>query len=241
MKARKENFFFASFVVLFILACNIPAPAFGGSGVKNTATPESLPTNTQAVSADNNPTVVVPTDTPIPFTPTPQISPKLTLTKNSNCRVGPNTNYNIVDQIVSGAELPVIGRNEENTWWQVVNATNRECWVFNENATPNTDFSSLPVGEAAPLPGIPQSFFVVNQLCQPGPMKFSVTLSWASGGGETAFRIFRDGNQLGEIKASRLNYKDTNAPLNKNLTYEIAAVNENGVSERAVQIVPACK
>lgn len=241
MKAKRETIFLASFVVLFILACNIPSPIFGGSGVENTATPESLPTNTQAVVGDNMPTLVVPTDTPIPFTPTPQISPKLTLSKNSNCRVGPSTLYNVVDQISANSELPVTGRNEDNTWWEVVNATNRECWIFNENATPNTDFSFLNVAEAPPLPGIPQNFFVIDQLCQPGPKKFSVTLSWSSGGGETAFRIYRDGSRLGEFKPSRLNFKDTNAPYNKNIVYEVEAVNENGTSEKAVQNVPACK
>jgi len=240
MKVQRAVFFFITILILSILACNAPVQVAGSPGDVNATASVISPAQTIIVIVENTATPI-PSETPIPFTPTPQVSPKLTLSKNTNCRVGPNTNYNIVDQIAAGAELPVIGRNEENSWWQVVNATNRECWVFNENATPNTDFSSLPVGEAPPLPGVPQSFFVVNQLCQPGPMKFSVTLSWASGGGETAFRIFRDGNQLGEIKASRLNYKDTNAPLNKNLTYEIAAVNENGSSEKAVQIVPACK
>lgn len=241
MKARRQTFFFASFFVLFILACNMPSPIFGSPGVENTATPEALPTNTQAVVGDNMPTLVVPTDTPIPFTPTPQISPKLTLTKNSNCRIGPSTLYNVVDQITANSELPVTGRNEDNTWWQVINATNRECWIFNENATPNTDFSFLNFAEAPPLPGIPQNFLVVDQLCQPGPKKFSITLSWSSGGGETAFRLYRDGGQISEFKPNRFNYKDPNAPYNKNISYELEAVNENGVSEKAIQIIPACK
>ncbi|HNA89337.1 MAG TPA: SH3 domain-containing protein [Anaerolineales bacterium] len=242
MKARREFSFAISMLILAILACNMP----------NTTTvqePSSESTDPTAVVSPAVTFVVVvvntdtptPTETPIPVTPTLQLSPKITLTKNSNCRAGPTTFYNVIDQIASGTELPVIGINEDNTWWQVINATNRECWIFNENATPNTDFRSLPIGEAPPLPGVPQSFFVVDQQCLSAQKKFSLTLSWASGGGETAYRLYRDGARVGEFKPTRLNYKDPAVPYNKVVTYELEAVNENGVSEKAIQIIPACK
>ncbi|HXF86519.1 MAG TPA: SH3 domain-containing protein [Anaerolineales bacterium] len=217
-------------------------PNLNSGGGDATATVE-VPTTTATVAiVEDTPTpTLTPTETPIPFTDTPQVKPEITLTKNSNCRMGPNNRYNIIDQIAQGKVLPVIGRNEDNTWWQVINPTNRECWIFNENATPNTDFSSLPIGNAPPLPGTPLNFLVVDQLCQPGPKKFSVTLRWSSGGNETAFRLYRDGKRILELKAGKFNYKDNNAPFNKNITYEIEAVNENGTSERAALIVPACK
>lgn len=242
MKASKNYYFAISILILAILACNIPGnPTSSGEGpapAEPTAVVSPAVTFVVVVVNTDTPT---PTETPVPVTPTPQISPKITLTKNSNCRVGPTTFYNIVDQIAAGTELPVIGINEDNTWWQVINATNRECWIFNENATPNTNFSSLPVGEAPPLPGVPQSFFVVDQQCLSAQRKFTLTLSWASGGGETAYRLYRDGARVGEFKPTRLNYKDPAVPYNKVVTYELEAVNENGVSERAIQIIPACK
>jgi hypothetical protein len=188
-----------------------------------------------------NTSTSIPTETPIPPTITPSIPAELTLTKNSNCRVGPSNFYNVTDQIAAEKVLPVVGRSEDSMWWQVVNDTGRECWIFAENATPNQDFSSLPIGEAPPLPGIPTNFFLTDSLCQSGAKKFSITLSWSSGGGETAFRLYRDGGRIGEFKPNRFTYKDPNAPYNKNITYEIEAVNENGVSERAIQIIPACK
>lgn len=238
MKARREILFVVA-ILISVLACNLPNPNFGGAGV--TATVE-ISAETATVAVQDTATVTVtPTETLIPFTPTPDIPPEITLSKNSNCRVGPNNRYNVIDQIAQGKTLSVVGRSEDNTWWQVINPTNRECWIFNENAAPSTDLSSLPIGDAPPLPGIPQNFLVVDQLCQPGPKKFSVTLSWSSGGNETAFRLYRDGGRIVELKASKFNYKDANAPFNKNITYEIEAVNENGVSERAIQIVPACK
>jgi hypothetical protein len=223
-------------LILSILACNMPGSGAGGGDPAAQASPGV----TFVVVVENTPTTA-PTDTPIPPTATQSIPPELTLTKNSNCRSGPSTFYNIVDQIASGKELPVIGRSEDNEWCEVVNDTGRECWIFFDNATPNQDFSSLSIGEAPPLPGIPLNFFVVDQQCLSAQKKFSVTLSWSSGGGETAFRIFRDGKQVIELKPTKFTYKDPAAPYNKNVTYEIESVNENGTSERAVQFVPPCK
>jgi len=239
MKARREILAAIVLLILAILACNMPNA--GGENTDAGATSsEPSPGVTYVVVVDDTATST-PTETPIPVTPTPQIPPILTLTKNTNCRYGPSTLYNIVDQISSGKELSVIGRSEDNEWWQVINATGRECWVIAENATPNQDFSTLTIGTAPTLPGVPLNFYVVDQLCQSAQKKFSVTLSWSSGGGETSFRVYRDGNAVQEVKASRFNFKDTNAPYNKNIVYEIESLNEYGASQKATQIVPACK
>jgi hypothetical protein len=238
MKTRRDAAFVTLAAMFSLVACNLPGAGGAPTGGNDPA--QASPAVTFVVVIENTPTTA-PTDTPIPPTATPQIPPELTLTKNSNCRLGPSTYYNVIDQIVSGKELPVVGRSEDSEWWQVVNDTGRECWIFYENAAPNQDFSSLSIGEAPPLPGMPQNFFVVDQQCLSAQKKFSVTLSWSSGGGETAFRLYRDGGSVGELKPNRFNYKDAAAPYNKVITYEIEAVNENGASERAIQIVPACK
>jgi hypothetical protein len=241
MKVRREFSLAGIFLILSIVACIMPGS--GSEGNTNTgenADAQPSPGVTFVVVVENTATPI-PTETPIPATPTPQIPPELTLTKNSNCRVGPSNFYNIIDQIASDKELPVIGRSQNSEWWQVVNDTGRECWIYFENATPNQDFTSLSIGEAPPLPGMPLSFFVVDQQCLSAQKKFTLTLSWSSGGGETAFRLYRDGGRVGEFKPSRFNYKDPGAPYNKVVVYEIEAVNENGTSEKAIQIVPACK
>ncbi len=235
MKGKKIRIAFMV-LTLAAFACNMP----GGASGENTNSPTANPEVTYVVIVENTATTI-PTDTPIPPTSTPQLPPELVVSKNSNCRLGPSNFYVVIDQISAGKQLPVIGRSENNEWWQVLNATGRECWIYYENATTNQDLIGISIGEAPPLPGIPLNFFVADQSCQPGAKKFTVTLSWSSGGNETAFRVYRDGKQLIELKPSKFNYKDATAPLNKNLTYEIEAVNENGVSERAIQIVPACK
>lgn len=241
MNTRREIPIVLAAILVFVLACNVPGATSSGGTPSASATdqPAVTPGVTYVVVVVNTPTPE-PTNTPIPDTPTPQVAPQIILSKNSNCRVGPNERYNVVDQIASDKIMPVIGRNEDSTWWQIVNDTGRECWIISENAVANTDFSGLPIGEPPPLPGTPNNFYVVNQICQPDN-KFNVTLSWTSGGGEDSFKLYRDGHQMVELKATKFNYKDLGAPLRKNVVYEIEAVNENGASERATQIVAACK
>ncbi len=240
MKLKRELLFVIAALVIATLACNVPGA--DAAGTEPAAIPV-IPTDTAApaVVVENTATIA-PTDTPIPPTETPSIPAEITLTKNSNCRKGPSTFYSIVDQIASGKVLRVIGRDADSTWWQVMNATGRECWIFNENADENTDFSGVEVKEGLPLPPPPAQFFITNQSCQPGNKKFTVAMKWTSGGpGEVGFRIYRDGELIAEIKASKFTHQDNFAPLNKNLSYEIEALNENGASQRVAQIVPACK
>lgn len=239
---RERKAFLAYFsLLLAMLACNMPGSSpSGDTGSGGGAPGQPSPGVTVVVVVENTNTPL-PADTPVPASATPSLPPELTLTKNSNCRIGPSTFYNVIDQIAANKVLPVVGRSEDSTWWQVVNDTGHECWIFNENSTPNQDFSSLPIGDAPPLPGTPVSFFVVDQQCLSAQKKFSVTLSWASGGGEDGFRIYRDGNRTQELKPTKFNFKDASAPYNKAITYEIEAFNENGTSQRAVQIVPPCK
>lgn len=229
------------FVLIFaMLACNLPNGNSGESEITATPLAPLPPTNTAAPTVENTATAA-PTETQIVPTLTVSIPPEISMINNSNCRLGPSTNYNVVDQIANSEVMDVIGRDDKNTWWQVVNETGRKCWIFHENARPNRDFADLPIGDAPPLPGKPLNFSVVDQSCQPGPRIFTVTFKWSSGGGETGYRIFRDGKQILELNASKTGFKDTKAPFNINLVYELAALNENGMSEKATQIVPACK
>ena len=236
MKLKRNLLIAISVLIIASLACNIPNINLGGTSDAPTAA--LAPTSTEGVPPTST---SLPTETSIPATDTPSITPEITLTKNSNCRLGPALNYVVVDQIVSGRTFAVIGRNEENTWWQIVNDTNRECWIINENAYPNSDFSNVQIGSAPELPGVPLSFAVVNQQCLPGANKFEVTFNWTSGGGEKGYHIYRNSDRIIELNAKKFNFRDVNAPVNKNLIYEIEAYNEIGASDRSTQIVPACK
>lgn len=237
----KRHFAFV-FLILTMLACNLSNPSSGVA--PSTATVEATTVIYVVIEPTITPTIAI-TDTPEP-TATPTLPPEITLLKNSNCRRGPSEYYYISDQIAKDKDnvpvsLSVIAQNEDGSWWQVINATNQECWIFGENTVPNSDFSALPIKEGAALPALPGNFFVTNQLCQPGPKNFEVSFSWTIGADSDGIRIYRNGARIIELKAERLNYKDINAPLEINLTYELEAFNKNGTSQKAVQIVPMCK
>lgn len=240
MKLKREILLVVVALIVTTLACNLPGTSSTTSEPVNTP---DIPTATQAVVVViENTATVASTDTPIPPTETPSIPAEITLTKNSNCRMGPSTFYHVVDQISSGKVFQVLGRDADNTWWQIVNATGRECWISAENADENTDFSGVEIKEPLPLPNPPGQFFITNQSCQPGVKKFIVTMKWSSGGtGETGFRIYRDGEKIVELKATKFTHQDNFAPINRNISYEIEALNENGASQRVAQFVPACK
>lgn len=236
MKTRKISFAI-SILIIAILACNVPAGADSGE------TPsESAEEPTTVVYVVVEPTItltIAVTETPSP-TATPALPPEITLLKNSNCRLGPSEYYFYVDQITKDTVLPVIGRTSDSSWWQVVNATDRACWIFNENSQANQDFSAVPIEEGPALPNAPGNFFVVDKNCNPGAGTFAVSFKWASGGDGDGFRLHRNGAQIIEMNSSKTKFTDKNAPLNINLSYELFAFNKYGISTSAVQIVPAC-
>ncbi len=87
MKLKRELLFVVAALIIATLACNLP----GASSVvpEPAATTFDIPTTTPMVVVVENTATIAPTDTPIPPTETPSIPAEITLTKNSNCRKGP--------------------------------------------------------------------------------------------------------------------------------------------------------
>ncbi|MBN2086035.1 MAG: right-handed parallel beta-helix repeat-containing protein [Anaerolineales bacterium] len=98
------------------------------------------------------PTIWLP-DSADKSTPTPTSSiPAASMRNNANCRRGPGTDYDIVTSLPPGLTVPIIGRNPNNSWWQVqVPGTQTQCWVFGENAEASGDVSGVPIVEPDPL------------------------------------------------------------------------------------------
>ncbi len=64
-------------------------------------------------------------------------------------------------------------------------------------------------------------------------------LSWADPGGETGFRLYRNGELIATLGMDVTSYTD-NAPKGTALNYEVEAFNAVGRSPRATLSVPAC-
>jgi len=114
------------------------------------------------------------------ITPTPEQA-RVTAIKNANCRYGPSTAYDIRDTLFAGQTARIVGRNEENTWWQIESPTfGSLCWVSYVTVEVNGDVSTVSIGEAPPMPEIqlpeeqpteapvvPQGCFVYDQTKTP--------------------------------------------------------------------------
>ncbi len=86
-------------------------------------------------------------------TVTPTLSaPTATLRQNGICRRGPGTEYDAVTTIPNGSNVPIVGRNQNSSWWQVqVPGTQTQCWLADENVETSGDTNQVPVVEVEPF------------------------------------------------------------------------------------------
>jgi uncharacterized protein YgiM (DUF1202 family) len=71
-------------------------------------------------------------------------------TGNLNVRSGPGPQYTIVTSVPGGTQLPVLGTNEDNTWYLVATAVGAG-WVDISFTLPRGDFSYVPLVRIASL------------------------------------------------------------------------------------------
>jgi uncharacterized protein YgiM (DUF1202 family) len=80
---------------------------------------------------------------------------KATALKNANCRYGPGTAYDIADTLFAGKSAPIVGRNEQNTWWQIQGpAFGSLCWVSKVTVEVSGPTDGVPIAIAPPPPTI---------------------------------------------------------------------------------------
>ena len=154
----------------------VPLPAAMTIGPTRTPTqaeaathPSPTPVPTQAEATTSAPPTSTPTPEPLPsVTPTPAPTATLSPTTSPtsvppqavvqadrlNVRSGPSTAYARIGQLEAGAEVDIVGRNEEGTWWQIVYSAGDEgrAWVSAEYIATDIGVGDIPVVEAAPPP-----------------------------------------------------------------------------------------
>ncbi len=103
---------------------------------------------------------IAPTNTSTPAIEPTSATARVKVTKNTNCRSGPSTDYSIVVTLPAGSEAEVLGRNPGSDFYYVQNPDNPSegCWIWNELATViSGEIAILPVftPAALPMPTIP--------------------------------------------------------------------------------------
>ncbi len=187
-------------------------------------------------------TAATPGDTPIPIwtpTPTGTVPFLVTLIENANCRKGPTTFYDLEIVVSKGDQVLATGRTQAADWLQVESPKSKNhCWISAGLLDVPFDPKLIPVAAFPSLPGAPGPL-TAKSACDPKMKEFPVDLSWSEPGGETGFRLYRNGELIATLGAGVTSYSDT-APTGTALNYEVEAFNAAGRSPRAKLSVPAC-
>lgn len=115
------------------------------------------PTSTPLTPASTAPpTPEPPTATPAP-TDTPATAQPMVVAANQglNVRGGPGTDYPVVGQLARGDRAAIIGRNADNSWWQVALADKTQGWVLASLVTTEGAADQVAVAAAPTRPPIP--------------------------------------------------------------------------------------
>jgi len=126
-------------------APTLPAPPTPVPTQPATATlpPTAAPAATQAL-----PPTVVPTMV--------STTAKVSVSVNTNCRLGPAIQYPLLGGLMVGEEAEIVGRLSNNSYWLIKNPDAAgECWITGLYATPVGPYAQVPVKTAPPLPGAP--------------------------------------------------------------------------------------
>ena len=156
-----QLFCFLTIVGFVLSACNMPV-----SGATAESTPQIEPSTPTTVITSNStatpthqatgtPTVTA-TETALPepsATATPEI-PKAEVVRETNCRVGPAGNYDLVATYQVGQMLEVVAKDLGAGYWFVKNPDkpDEQCYLLAQNITISGDTSVLPKFTPRPSP-----------------------------------------------------------------------------------------
>ncbi|HNB41112.1 MAG TPA: hypothetical protein PKI33_08015 [Anaerolineales bacterium] len=152
MFRRKITLFVCIFLVGALSACNLPS-----SAPTETETSElDLALTITALASSPN----APQETSTPEftatagpTSTPSV-PQVSVSQNTNCRVGPGIVYDLIDSLLIGQTAEIVGKNSGVPNYWVIKRINGSgtCWLWGEYATVTGNTANLPEYPVPPTP-----------------------------------------------------------------------------------------
>ncbi len=115
-----------------------------------TITPLPIPTFTPTLlpASPTEPPPAAPTATPVP------VQPQVVSAVTVNVRSGPGTNYPVISALPPGIAVPVVGRNDASSWWQIQGPDGSTGWVAN-SVVQASNVGNVPIVAVAPPPQPP--------------------------------------------------------------------------------------
>ncbi len=127
---------------LAILACNLQAgPSASKSDLPGTITAQAL-------------TLQAPLQAGTPSAEAVQSAAEVSVTSETNCRMGPGQAYDNVFVAEPEQSFRVVGKSTSTNYWIINSPAGGTCWLWGQYVVLNGDASSLPEfpAPAAPLP-----------------------------------------------------------------------------------------
>jgi hypothetical protein len=196
-------------------------------------------------------------------TPTPLSTvPTVTVSTDTNCRTGPNINYDLVIIFKVGASAEVIATYPNYWVIKYIGGNGATCWLWDKYATVVGDTSQLPLATPPPLPPTPTpapsapkspKIKDISKTCedvsQPGDLfpswKITVEIKWEDRSeNEKGFNIYRDGSLLHTTNKNETKYTDvfTNTLVlqGSKITYGVQSYNDEGKSDIKEETIGYC-
>ena len=122
-------------------------------------------------------TLASPDDTPTPFLTSTLLpsatssSPMISVSKETNCRLGPDVVYDRVGSLVPGVLVEVIAQDPSKSYYYIENpgVSGSYCWVWGFYATTVNDFSGVPVYLPGPTPTLMHTYTPGTPTAGPTP------------------------------------------------------------------------
>lgn len=228
MNRRKLSLFVSVLLITALSACNLP-----GGTPDVTATPDFAQTLTALANQGAQPSPNLQETATPEFTATagptstPSV-PQVTVSTNTNCRVGPGVVYDLIDALVIGQTGEVVGKNSgvPNYWVIKRPSGSGTCWLWGEYATVSGNTANLPEYPVPPTPtpsatptptatatqSVPASVnnLVANKVCIPLVLptyQYTGTINWEDkSNNEDGFNIYFNGALFTSIPANSTSY-----------------------------------
>ena len=193
-----------------------------------------------ALTVDAAVSTPLPSPTGLAGTTTPPFTqPMLSVGEVTNCRSGPDTDYERVVQLEPGQNVEIIGSLPPDYW--LVNTAQGHCWIPAELSTPVGNYLTVPTvtapprpdGNAPTAPSFPQNAW--SYFCY-GADQADITLSWNDkADNEAGYRILRDGEVVADLPPNSTTFAETiKLASGQSVNYQIRAYNVLGESNSPV-------
>jgi len=232
-------------LITSILACNVPSaeqvPPPSDVQTSAALTVEALlaPSVTATMEQQEEqpalPNTPAPTSGPTgTITPTYSV-PMLRVLQQTNCRMGPGQNYEVVFTYLQWKELEIVGAYPQDNYWLVKSdaSPTGTCWLWGEYVEVSGSYwvvSSVTPPPTATLPPPQAPVIEWEYFCSYATDDIDVSLKWKDvATNETGYRVIRNGQVVAELPANSTSVVETiNLLPGEKTIYEIEVFNITG-------------